>query len=260
MAEKRFIPGSFCWYELHSKDTAACEAFYTRLLGWTTNKMDMGPEGSYTVWMQGEAGIGGMEALKPGRGDHSFWLPYITVEDVDAHAARVKDLGGELLVPPTDFPDVGRFAVFSDSQGAYLAMISLKDDSKPDTALAGSFCWCEAMVKDLDAAQGFYTKLFGWQTKSMDMGEHGTYTMWAVGDAEQGGMMKIEAEWGDVPPHWMAYIAVEDVDRDLERVKELGGSICVPPTDVPGVGRFIVINDPAGAMISLITLTEGEGK
>jgi len=56
------------------------------------------------------------------------------------------------------------------------------------------------------------------------------------------------------PPHWITYIAVDDVDELVTKVWELGGSICVPPTNIPNTGRFAVINDPTGATFSLITL------
>jgi predicted enzyme related to lactoylglutathione lyase len=67
-------------------------------------------------------------------------------------------------------------------------------------------------------------------------------------------MMQMAAEFGDAPSHWMSYVAVTDVDATAQRVEELGGKICVPPTDIPKVGRFCVITDPTGATISLITL------
>jgi hypothetical protein len=69
-----------------------------------------------------------------------------------------------------------------------------------------------------------------------------------------GGVFKMGSEFGGAPPHWMAYVAVEDVDAKARQVEELGGKVCVPPTDIPNTGRFCVINDPTGATISLITL------
>jgi predicted enzyme related to lactoylglutathione lyase len=65
-------------------------------------------------------------------------------------------------------------------------------------------------------------------------------------------MLQMTAEWGDVPPHWMVYISVEDCDAAAKKVAELGGQVCVPPTDLPEVGRFAVINDPTGATFSII--------
>ncbi len=69
-----------------------------------------------------------------------------------------------------------------------------------------------------------------------------------------GGIFKMGTEFGQAPSHWMSYVAVDDVDASAAKVSELGGKVCVPPTDIPNTGRFCVINDPTGATISLITL------
>lgn len=61
-------------------------------------------------------------------------------------------------------------------------------------------------------------------------------------------------EWGEVPPHWMLYFAVDNCDEAAAKAKQLGGEICVPPTDIAKVGRFAVINDPQGGFFSIITL------
>jgi len=116
----------------------------------------------------------------------------------------------------------------------------------------GTFCWDELMTTDVGAAKTFYTELLGWSTEEMDMGEMGTYTMFKKGEQPVAGMMAMPPDCGEgVPPCWMSYIAVDDVDASTARVEQLGGKVCVPPTDIPNVGRFSVITDPTGAMISL---------
>jgi len=121
----------------------------------------------------------------------------------------------------------------------------------------GTFCWNELCTNNVDEARDFFTSLLGWTTSEMPM-ENMTYTMFNAGDTAVGGMFKITPEMGDMPPHWMAYIAVDDVDAVAAKVEGLGGKICVPPTDIPDVGRFCVLTDPTGAAISLITMTSGE--
>ena len=117
---------------------------------------------------------------------------------------------------------------------------------------AGTFCWNELMTRDADAAKKFYFALFDWQAQDMDMGEMGVYTIFKKGEKEIGGMMEMAGEqFEGVPPHWMGYIAVDDVDVSTNKAEQLGAQICVPPTDIPGVGRFSVITDPTGATISL---------
>ena len=125
----------------------------------------------------------------------------------------------------------------------------------------GAFCWQELATTDLDAAQNFYRTLLGWEIKEGKApaceGSEGppmVYNEIVVAGDHVGGMYKMGPEHGAAPSHWMAYVAVDDVDAKARQVWELGGKVCVPPMDIPNVGRFCVINDPTGATISLITL------
>ena len=123
-------------------------------------------------------------------------------------------------------------------------------------APAGTFCWNELSTNDLDAAKKFYTELLGWQLKESDVTGEMKYTEIVASNGQHiGGMYQGGPECGaEAPPHWMAYVAVDDVDARAARVEALGGKVCVAPMDIPNVGRFCVINDPSGAAISLITL------
>jgi len=99
-------------------------------------------------------------------------------------------------------------------------------------------------------AKKFYNALFGWGAKPVDMGGF-TYTLLQKDGKDHGGMMEMTGPmWQGVPPHWMMYVAVDDVDATAKKVAELGGKVCVPPTDI-SVGRFAVVNDPQGATFSL---------
>ncbi|MDT5063607.1 MAG: uncharacterized protein QOH63_4066 [Acidobacteriota bacterium] len=118
----------------------------------------------------------------------------------------------------------------------------------------GAFCWNELGTTDLETAKKFYTDLFGWRLKESKAAGM-IYNEIVVGDREVGGMYQMTAEFGNTPSHWMAYVAVDDVDAKAKQVAELGGKVCVPPTDIPNVGRFCVINDPTGATISLIKIS-----
>ncbi|MDT4955640.1 MAG: uncharacterized protein QOJ02_3778 [Acidobacteriota bacterium] len=118
----------------------------------------------------------------------------------------------------------------------------------------GAFCWNELGTTDLETAKKFYTELFGWRLKESKAAGM-IYNEIVAGDREVGGMYQMTAEFGNTPSHWMAYVAVDDVDAKAKQVAELGGKVCVPPTDIPNVGRFCVINDPTGATISLIKIS-----
>jgi predicted enzyme related to lactoylglutathione lyase len=114
----------------------------------------------------------------------------------------------------------------------------------------GQICWNELMTPNAQGAEKFYGELFGWKAKATPMGDF-TYHMLSAGGKDFGGIMPMTGPmWQGVPPHWMMYVAVADVDAAAKKVVELGGKVCVPPTDIP-VGRFAVVNDPQGATFSL---------
>ena len=118
----------------------------------------------------------------------------------------------------------------------------------------GEFCWNDLATNDIQASQNFYAELLGWKIKEQEAGGVIYNEISLDGQKSFGGVWKLTEEMGDVKPHWMSWVAVDDVDASAARVTELGGSVCVPPTDIPNTGRFCVINDPTGATISLITL------
>lgn len=110
--------GEFSWNELVTTDEAGAKKFYTSLFGWSTQAF--GGDG-YTLFKQGETMVGGMmKCPKPGLPAH--WLAYVTVEDVDAAAAKAAKLGAKIVMDPFDVPTVGRIAVLVDPQGASIGL------------------------------------------------------------------------------------------------------------------------------------------
>jgi uncharacterized protein len=116
----------------------------------------------------------------------------------------------------------------------------------------GAFCWNELGTTDAEAAKKFYTELLGWTLKAGQV-EAMVYNEIVVNGQAVGGIYQMGPEFGGAPSHWMPYVAVDDVDASVKRAEELGGKVCVPPSDIPNVGRFSVITDPTGATISLLT-------
>ena len=127
----------------------------------------------------------------------------------------------------------------------------------PDDSIPGRFVWHDLMTTDPARAVDFYGKLFGWTTTEMDMGPAGKYTMLHNGGEGVGGVVPLEPG-GEHKPHWVCYVTVPNVDAAVERAGALGGSAVVPPMDIPEVGRFAVIADPAGAYISPFTALPGQ--
>ena len=120
--------GDFSWTELMTTDVDGAKSFYKEILGWAMEEMPMGG-GTYTVLKASGEGVGGIMAMPTGvpPGTPPHWAAYVTVDDVDAIAAKVAEHGGQVLVPPQDIPNVGRFCTFQDPQGAVLSVISYSE-------------------------------------------------------------------------------------------------------------------------------------
>lgn len=103
----------------------------------------------------------------------------------------------------------------------------------------------EIAGRDLDALSGFYRDLFGWEAASFD----NDYRLVNPGDGIGGGLMRCR---DDVPPYVTVYVAVDDLDDTLAKVKDLGGTPLVPPTAIPGVGKFAMFQDPEGNTIGVL--------
>lgn len=116
----------------------------------------------------------------------------------------------------------------------------------------GAFSWCELMTTDPKSAEAFYEKLFGWTMTDGPVGEI-EYRVISAGGQQIGGLMGMPEGMQQMPPNWGTYVTVEDVDVTVKAVTELGGKVCMQPHEIPDVGRFALIQDPQGAMISIIS-------
>ncbi|MEO0671441.1 MAG: VOC family protein [Pseudomonadota bacterium] len=124
----------------------------------------------------------------------------------------------------------------------------------------GHFNWNELISHDVAAAREFYATTIGWTFKPMEMGPDMTYWIAHDGDQPVCGMMDFTKDMPkDLPTHWMAYLAVDDVDARLEKAKAAGAEVLSPPFDVPGVGRIAMLRDPTGGAIGWITPAPREG-
>lgn len=118
-------PGSLCWNELYTTNVDLAGKFYVDVLGWKTEAVDMGPMGTYTLFKREGAkdNVGGMMAMPPTmKGVPSHWLAYFAVDDCDASTKKASDLGGKTLMPPMDIPNIGRFSIVQDPQGAVFSL------------------------------------------------------------------------------------------------------------------------------------------
>ncbi|MEW5796181.1 MAG: VOC family protein [Candidatus Zixiibacteriota bacterium] len=129
MADNMPKHGTFCWNELVTRDTGAAGKFYSQLLGWKLNDSGM-PGMNYTMFKvdgmeQSAGGMVAMPAQVP-KEVPSHWMAYITVDDIDATCAKVKELGGQVLVGPMPVPNMGRFITVLDPTGAAVSFFQFE--------------------------------------------------------------------------------------------------------------------------------------
>ena len=121
--------GHVGWCDLMSDDVDTARDFYTGVLGWGTEVMDVG-KGPYTVFKAGDQPVAGLMA-KPPEGPAAraptAWTSYVTVDDVDARTAKVAGAGGVVLVDPVDIPTVGRMAIIQDPTGGVIGIVRYSD-------------------------------------------------------------------------------------------------------------------------------------
>jgi uncharacterized protein len=118
--------GSMCWNELITTDSSKATSFYKQIFGWKDEPMRTAQGGPYTVMKKdGAQAAGIMQATPQMKLTHPYWLIYFAVDDCDKSAAKAEQLGGKTMMPPTNIPDIGRFSVLTDPQGAYFAIIAM---------------------------------------------------------------------------------------------------------------------------------------
>ncbi len=258
MSDVTLTPGTFCWHELSTRDADGAQAFYGDLFGWGVNT-DETPMGPYHKWTHGGGEFGAVFGMDGPmfEGVPSHWMPYVLVTSVDASVAKVKELGGTVVMEPMDVMEHGRMAVLTDPTGAAVSLWENKahTGASTDPTTTGAPIWTELATRDKDAAFAFYTGLFGWRADEKSGGPM-PYTEWWDGENCRGGMIVMDEKMGDAPPHWLTYFSVDDCDATVAKASgHEGASICVPAMDIPGVGRMAVITDPQGATFAVIKMS-----
>jgi predicted enzyme related to lactoylglutathione lyase len=247
------IRGRFIWHELMTTDPDAAEDFYSSIVPWKTQPSGMP---SYTLWMSGKNRAGGLMELpaEDASGTPPHWLIYVGTSDVDATVEEAQKLGGKVLKPAADIPNVGRFAVLSDPQGAAFAVFNPapgSDDGVSPGGGLGDFTWHELATTDLDSALPFYSELFGWSKGAThDMGAMGIYQIISHGGQDVGGIYKVRD--ASVPPSWLSYARVADASKAASAVKAGGGRVLNGPIEVPGGSWIVMLLDPQGGPFAVV--------
>lgn len=233
-----YPPGTPIWIDLSTSDVDAGRRFYHELFGWTSDEPAPPEYGGYAMFRQDSKLVAGSGPVM--EGGHPAWNTYV----------RSSDAGGEVVVEPMQIMDAGSMAVFKDPTGADISI--WQDGAHKGAELFNepvSVTWNELGTRDVEAAKRFYNTVFGWTTK----GEG--YLEWQLDGKTIGGCNDMNAIGTpeQTAPHWLVYFAVKNCDDTVDRVKDLGGTVNMPPTDIPNMGRFAVVADPQGAAFPIFS-------
>ncbi|HEY2813112.1 MAG TPA: VOC family protein [Acidimicrobiales bacterium] len=242
------------WVDLGSPDIDGARAFYSDLFGWD---IPVGPPegGGYSIATLRERPVAGIgPQMNPGP---PVWMMYVNVDSADDTVGVITANGGQVLAPAMDVMEFGRMAVAADPTGAAFSIWQPRAHNgaaivnEPNT-----FSWVELATSDVDAAKAFYGAVFGWTHESYGTPDAGGYTESKLGGRSVAGIMaRPPGLPAEVPNYWGVYFLVDDTDKAVARVSELGGTTVAPPMDIEP-GRFAVVTDPAGAMFNVMTLKE----
>ena len=247
-----YAQGTPNWVDLQTSDQAAAKAFYAGLFGWTYDDQPM-PDGPvYSMAMLGEHSVAAIAPQSPemaAAGAPPMWNTYIAVDSVDDAVGKVEAAGGKVAMAPFDIMDAGRMAFVLDPAGAPVALWQASQHigatlvNEPGTVI-----WNELVTADPGEVK-FYADVLGMTATSMDMGGGMPYTVFEAAGQQVGGTTPPQVE--GTPSHWHVYFAVADADATAAKAAELGGTVLVPPFDIP-VGRIAVLGDPQGAVFSVM--------
>jgi uncharacterized protein len=249
---ERYPNGVFCWIDLGTTDLAGAKAFYGELFGWEFEDRPAGDGEVYTLCRLQGRDVAGIHRHDPEEG--IGWASSVAIDELEAVTSRARELGATVLAEPFDVPGAGRTAVLRDPSGAVVSLWQPRGHAGAGLVNeVGTWTWNELVTPDLPAAKAFYAELFGWGVQ--DIPGPFPRTSFSLGDLLVGGG-HAPAPQEEPAPRWTISFRVADADQSAARAQELGGSVLLPPMDIPA-GRFAVVADPAGASFSVTAVPGG---
>jgi predicted enzyme related to lactoylglutathione lyase len=280
MLERSAYPaGVPCWVDTAQPDVDAAVDFYSGLFGWQfENAMPPDAPGRYLIGCLRGGRVAAVGSMQAGAQHTPVWNTYVCVDSADETAAKVVPARGTILTAPMDVGEAGRMAVLADPSGAALCLW------QPGTTVGaqlvnepGTWNWSDLNTRDIAQAKAFYAQIFGWEADPVDFGFGESYMLRVPGygdflEQHNPGVRQAHMDAGapegftdaigwlqlmssdqfpaDAPPRWAVTFSVDDADWSAERAQKLGGTITVPPFDVP-YARISVVTDPQGAVFTI---------
>ncbi|MDQ3103536.1 MAG: VOC family protein [Actinomycetota bacterium] len=247
-----YAPGAPRWVDVTSPELDRTISFYVELFGWESEQDSRPEAGGYAMFSKDGKLVAG--ATPPQQeGMPSSWATYLATDDVDATVGRIREAGGSLLLEPLDVFADGRMAVAQDPTGAAFSIWQAGEHHGAQLANEpGSLAWNECQTNDAETAAAFYCAVFGYEVEAVPMGEGEPYRVLKLGEKSVAGIFELNDELRGAPASWATVFAVADADEAVARAQELGGTVLVPPLDIPDVGRFAALQDPVGAVFQVL--------
>lgn len=242
--------GTPTWFDLMTPDPAKARDFYAKLFGWSY--LISGPEmGYYTMAQLDGKNVAGIGQPPPDSNMPSVWSVYLATDDIQADTAKVKQLGGQLLMEPMKVAEEGQMMMATDPTGAAFGLWQGgRHIGAEITEVPGSMVWCEVNSRNAVKARDFYCAMYG-MTGARMQGAPMEYYMLQRGEANLAGVLQMDQNWPEfVPAHWIAYFAVSNADETIKLAVQNGGKVQVEPFDGPQ-GRIAWIVDPFGAVFAV---------
>jgi uncharacterized protein len=242
---------TFCWINMLTPEPKVSMSFYSTLLGWTFEDM---PDYGHVILVDGKqvGGLFDLNAPSTPEGTKPVLAAMAKVENADQFADKVVALGGKVK-PAFDVGEQGRMLVCYDPVGAEFDAWEPKSmhGTEVDSLLHGAPTWFETITTDGESISKFYTSLFGWET-TCSPGPP-PYTTFTLNKNPVAGLFQVTPEMGTHKPSWATYMSVDDVDETARTAEKLGATLCIPPRDIPEIGRFCGIISPQGVFFYAIT-------
>jgi uncharacterized protein len=249
-----YAHGTPSWVDLSSPDLDASARFYGDLLGWeaTATEGPVEETGGYRMFTLGGKEVAGLGPTQPGR--PPVWTTYISVDDAAAVKDAIEAAGGATVMEPLKIMDAGTMAVFADATGG--AVFAVWQPGRHRGAqlvnAPGALTMNELDTRDFDGAARFYGEVFGWQVEPIEQDRQVLYGSVKLGGRLVAGILPMGDNFPpEVPPNWIPYFGVEDIEAAAAKAEALGGQVLMGPQAVPE-GRFAVLRDPQGAAFSIL--------
>jgi uncharacterized protein len=241
--------GTPCWVELAAAQRESALGFYHDLFGWDYEVMTARFDHSFAM-LRGHPVA---SIRQRAEGERAMgWMTYLLVADLDAAVHLVHELGGTVVATPVDLGDLARTATVVDVTGAVFGL--WQPGRHPGTRLdegPGTVAFNEVGTLDVSSARAFYQELFGYEAHDTSAADF-EHVELRAGGRTVAALYELGNEMlADIPPSWMTYFAVADVDTTIEITERRGGQLAGAPLDTE-FGRMASLRDPEGSIFSVI--------